>query len=195
LNFCKNRGSFFYLLLITYIFKKEKDIILTMLERLSVEGLEISKDYISVLDVYCSDVAKRILEGNLSGPGNLFDRTTQIAIASGEQTNPILLPNFSLVERNQFYGVNGQHLPLQVLVDTFYAVFMDTPIELPEPCKGEEQTPKHIFLKPAHSSGQVGKEFQLEFGPQIGLDLTSRLRDYLPEELLKEVISYIEIPA
>jgi len=158
-----------------------------MLERLSIDGLELNPVHTSVLDVYCSDVAKRMLEGNLSGVGNLFDRVTPIVMGPMDKVDPVLLPNFTLIERNEFYGIihdgNRQYLPAQVLADTFGAVFMDTPIELPEPRQGEEQAPKHAFLKAAYSKGQVGKEFRLEFRPEVALDLTQRLRNYLPNEV------------
>ncbi len=165
-----------------------------MLQRLNLEGLEIDRNHLSVLDVYCSDVAKRILEGELRGRGNLFDRITQIAIGPSGVINPVLLPDFELIERNKFYGANGQYLSAEVLADIFNIVYMDAPIELPEPREGEEPLPKHFFLKSVYHSRQIGKEFQLEFRPQIALDLTQRLRDYLPGELLKNVTSYVKLP-
>ena len=166
-----------------------------MLKRLSIDGLKLSPVHTSVLDVYCSEVAKRTLEGNPSRYDNLFDRMTQIVMGPKDKISPVLLRNFTLIESNEFYGVmhdgNRQYLPAQVLADTFGVVYMDAPIELPQPRHGEEQVPKQVFLKSAYSNGQVGKEFQLEFGPEVALDLTRRLRDYLPQELLKEVTSHV----
>ena len=86
-----------------------------MLERLSFGGLEIDKSHISALDVYCSDRAKRILEGGSLGIDNLFDRLCQVVIGPIGQTNPAVLPRFCLIERNKFYGVNGSYLPAQAL--------------------------------------------------------------------------------
>lgn len=177
-----------------------------MLKRLSFEKLAIDKEHISILDVYCSKRAKRVLErgaektADIFGQSDPFDGLTQIVIGPLGQTNPILLPcsfgDFQLLERNEFYGINGDYLPSQVLASTFKVVYMDAEIKLPGPRHSDEgQLPKIFFLKSVQYKDQVGHEFQLEFGPDVALDLTQRLRDYLPAGVLKGVTSYLEIPS
>ncbi len=168
-----------------------------MLQRLSCEVLAIDKDHISVLEIYCSYFAKRKLE---SRPVNFLDEDTQIfndytkiVIEHSRQVNPVLLPEepyaFKLLERNEFYGIDGLYLPCQVLASAFTTVYMDTLIELPE------HRFKHELLNPRMYKDQTDSDFELELDPKIVLDLTKRLRDYLPKELLKGVTSYLTTPA
>lgn len=165
-----------------------------MLTRLSLGGLSINQEHITILDVYSSERAKRGLESGIDLQEHLFDNISEIVISPAGQARPILLPDFELLQRNEFYGVNRTYFPAQALGDVFERVFMDTEIQLPEPREGEQPAPKHSLLKYATYPGQIGIDIQLEFGPQVALDLTQRLRDYLPAELLKGVTSFYRTP-
>lgn len=139
-----------------------------MLKRLSLEGLEVRKEHVSVVDVYCSEGAKRNLEVGYKSkswiPITFFDRITQMIIGPEGNINPILLPEFGLIERTEVYGINGNHIPDKALADVFEVVFMDTSMELSD---SQILSPKYVFLKPVYYSGQIGREFQLEFEPEL----------------------------
>lgn len=169
-----------------------------MLERLKMESLELSKTHVSFLDVYCSKRAKWDFECSRGRYRGMFEDISQIVIGVSEHgralATPVLLPSFTLIERTELYGVNNKHLPDQTISDVFCAIFMDTDIPLPEPIPGRQQSPKHSFVKFAYHPNQIGLDIQFEFPPKIALDITKRVRDYLPPELLKEVRSYIRTP-
>jgi hypothetical protein len=170
-----------------------------MLKKLTMDNLALCREHISFLDVYCSERAKFGLEGSHTRYRDLFDELSQIVIGPsrfGEPlATPILLPNYTLIERTEFYGVNGQNLPDKVLSDVFGAVFMDTEVKLPTPREGETQAPKHLFLKFANHPGQTGLDIQFEFPVEVALEITKNVRDYLPAELIKGVTSYFRQPS
>lgn len=166
-----------------------------MLERLTMDDLELSKSYVSFFDVYCSERAKFSLEKGHQGYRDLFDRLSQVVIGPSENGKPLatphLLRNYTLIERTELYGVNNKHLPDILLSRVFGAVFMDTDIPIPEPREGEQQAPKHSFLKFVSFPNQTGLNIQLEFPPEVTLKITENVRNYLPAELVKDVTSYL----
>ena len=170
-----------------------------MLERMHLGSLELSKDNVTFLDVYCSGIAKWGLERGHTRQRSMFDNLSQIVIGASENSRPlatpILLPSYTLIERTELYGVNNNYLPEKVLSDVLGVVFMNTDIPLPAPRKGEEQSPKHSFIKFVSRPGQVGLDIQFEFPIEVALQVTKRIRDYLPAELLKQVTTNYRIPA
>ncbi len=163
-----------------------------------MQNLELSRKHVSFLDVYCSIKAKPGLERQHTRYRDMFDDISQIVIGPTEHghplATPILLPNYTLIERTELYGVNKTHIPDRVISDLLVAVFMDADILLPTPREGEAQAPKHLFLKFASHPGQIGLDIQLEFPPEIALEITKGLRDYLPTELLKQVTTHYRVP-
>jgi hypothetical protein len=168
-----------------------------MLKRLTMDNLELSREHISFIDVYCSERAKLNLERPSMDCKSLWDKISQVVIgtsSSGEpQATPILLPSYTLIERTELYGVNNTHLPDKVISDVFGAIFMDTDVQIPSPRTGETQAPKSSFLKFASHPGQGGLDIQFEFPPEVALQITRGVRDYLPTELIKDVYSYIQL--
>ena len=165
-----------------------------MLERLTIDGMEINTNHITVLDVYCSRRAKIALEGGRA-PFNMFDYLSQIIIGHQGRMTPVLLPGFELAERNEFYGVEGQHFPITALRDLFLRVFQDTDLPLPLHSPDEPKTEKRDLLRFASYPGQNAIDLQIDFPPRVALDLTQKLRDYLPAELLKQVTPHYRAPA
>jgi len=168
-----------------------------MLKRLTIDNLEISRENVSFLDLYCSSRAKFGLEGSNTGYRDMFDRMSQIVIGPAQQghplATPILLSSHTLIERTEIYGVNKTHLPDKVLSDVFGMVFMETEVTLPKPSIGEPG-PKHSYLKFAWHPGQRGLDLQLELPIEVALEITKGVREYLPEELIKQVTPYYKIP-
>lgn len=160
-----------------------------MLERLHIEGLEVCRDYTSVLNVYSSERAKRFFEeGKLQSNPNLFDKIVQFYISQRESTHPVLLPGHGIIERNELYGVNGGNLPDRVLFSILASVLDDFS------SKDLEVRTAQKNIKFATYPGQTGIDFHLEIPPIKALELTKRLRDYLPEALLKGVTPYVRVP-
>lgn len=170
-----------------------------MLKRLTMGNLELSKSHVSFLDVFCSKRAKLGLERVYEEDKDLFDNISQIVIGASENgrrlATPMLLPTYTLIERTELYGVNNNPLPDKVISDVFGSVFMDTDVPLPAPREGEQQSPKNSLLKFAIYTGQVGANIHFEFPVEVALDITKRVRDYLPAELLKGVTSYFRQPS
>lgn len=157
------------------------------MKRLGLGNLKISEDKISYLEVYCTKNAKKFLEtgtGNL----NLFDKLTSIRIRKqGEGSDHPPLYD-TLIERTEFYGIKRElftsveedFLPSKSIVITL----VNQISQIGHPSR---------LMKPVYYPGLIGLEYQLELEPNNTLELTQKVRNFFPKEIVKEVNSYLQM--
>lgn len=166
-----------------------------MMKRLELGNLKISKDKISYLEIYCTKNAKKFLEtgtGNL----NLFDKLTSIRIRKQGEESDYLLSCDTLIERTEFYGIKRE-LFTSTEEDLFISVEEDF-----LPSKSivialfdlifQIRHPNRL-MKPVYYPGLIGLEYQLELEPNKTLELTQKVRNFFPKEIVKEANSYFQI--
>lgn len=163
------------------------------MQRLKLGNLQIAKDKISYLEFYCTDNAKKALEGDsdLAKRLNLFDKMTTLRIRTKDDKElgaRLPLPDV-LIERTEFYGIKRElftsvgenFFPPKVIANALiYIVGLEMPIGM---------------LKWAWYPKLEGLEYNLEVEPKKTLELTQKVRDFLPQEIVKQVDSYLQIPA
>ena len=161
------------------------------MQRLELGNLQIAKNKVSYLELYCTENAKKVLEGNedLVKNLNLFDEITTIKIKTQSEIemNP---PSYdTLIERTEFYGIKRElftsveenFFPPKVIANALiYIVGLEMPASK---------------LKWAWYPELKGIEYNLEVEPKKALELTQKVRDFLPEKIVKQVSSYLKIPA
>ncbi len=158
------------------------------MQKLSLGNLQISKNKISYLEVYCTNNAKKILEKENNVSDNFFDEITNIKIRTENNNAIVLGPPLQevLIERTEFYGIKRElftsieeeFLPLKSIAQVIsYLAF------------NKIGTNK---IKSVWYPELKGIEYILETEPKIVLELTKEVRDFFPEEIIKGVNSYFK---
>ena len=154
------------------------------MKKLELENLKISKNKISYLEVYCTKNAKNFLETG-TGSLKLFDKLTGIKIRRQEEWSGYSPLYNTLIERTEFYGtkielftsVEEDFLPSRSIVEVISQILKIRHLKL---------------MKQVNYPDLTGLEYQLDLEPNKVLELTQKVRDFFPKEIVKHVHSYVK---
>ena len=154
------------------------------MKKLDLGDLKISKNKITRLELYCTEKAKKVLEGNenLVEYLNYFDKVTGIFIGhEDEKFIPSSLAKI-LIERTEFYGLKEES-PTDVKEDFLYPYMIATGIK------------SIIDYEQVNMIGSLDPpEFFLVVEPRKAFEFTKELRNFFPDEMIKSFNSYFKIP-